>query len=254
MIASEIERGALRAGAPLPPEREMCEQLGVSRVTLRRALGTLADRGMVTPSHGRAWFVTDSLLGELPNMLQSLSELAASRRLRATSRVLLARRRAASLDEADELEIGPGAPLFEMRRVRLLDDVPVAVDHARIPLDVCPRLPEIDFTATSLYQTLEAHGVRLVRCDFAVQAVAADAENAAHLGIEQASPLLLAAGTTFTEHGRPIELSRVLFIAERYRFRATLYRHPTMRDVRHSKESQHSDGQHSDGQHTGGRP
>ena len=249
MIASEIDRGALRPGAPLPPEREMCEQLGVSRVTLRRALGTLAERGMVTPSHGRAWFVTDSLLGELPNMLQSLSELAASRRLRATSLVLLARRRAASLDEADELQIGPGAPRFEMRRVRLLDDGPVAIDHARIPLDVCPRLPELDFTATSLYQTLEDHGVRLVRCDFAIQAVAADAENAGHLGIEQASPLLLAAGTTYTDDDRPVELSRVLFIAERYRFRATLYRQPG-----HPRVSQHRVSQHRVSQHQGGRP
>lgn len=235
MITSEIERGALRRGAPLPPERAMCEQLGVSRVTLRRALGTLAERGLVAPSHGRAWFVTDSLLGELPNMLQSLSELAASRRLRATSRVLLAHCRAASLDEADQLEIGPGAPLFEMRRVRLLDGVPVAIDHARIPLDFCPHLPDIDFAAVSLYQTLESHGVRLVRCDFAVQAVAADREHAGHLGIEPASPLLLAAGTTFGDGDQPVELSRVLFIAERYRFRATLYRHPTTRDARNPR-------------------
>jgi GntR family transcriptional regulator len=238
VLAAEIERGALRRGVPLPPERAMCEQLGVSRVTLRKALASLANQGMVVPSHGRAWFVTDSILGELPNVLQGLSVLGAVRGLRVTSRVMLARVRGASLDEADLLEIGPGAQLFEMRRVRQLDDVPVAIDHARLPLDVCPHLPEVDFGAASLYQTLESHGVPPTRCDFAVQAVSAEPGHAEQLGVAPATPLLLAAGTTYDEHDRPIELSRVLFIGERYRFRATHFRRPDARRARNPRGGQ----------------
>ena len=174
MLANEIEKGTVRRGVPLPPERSVCEQMGISRVTLRRALSTLADRGLVVPSHGRGWFVNDTLLGELPNALQGLTEIAASRGLRVGSRVWLAHVREATLDEADELEIGPGAPIYELHRTRLLDDVPVAVDHARIPLEVCPALTNTDFEQHSLYQTLEANGVTPSRCDFAVQAVAAN--------------------------------------------------------------------------------
>jgi len=229
VIAAEIDRGVLRRGAALPPERRMCDQLGVSRVTLRKALATLSRQGLVTPSHGRGWFVTDSLLGELPNLLQSLSELAAARGLLATSRILESRTRGASLDESDMLEIGPGAPLFEMRRVRLLDSHPVAIDHARLPLSVCPHLPEVDFRSESLYTTLERHGAAPHRCDFSIQAMPADSAQAELLEIPAGSALLLAAGTTFDADGTAIELSNVLFIGERYRFRATLFRRPEAR-------------------------
>ena len=96
LITAEIRRGALRPGSPLPPDAVMCEQLGVSRVTLRKALVTLANAGLLAPSTGRAWFVADSLVGELPNMLQSLTEVAAARGLRITSRVTLVHVREAS--------------------------------------------------------------------------------------------------------------------------------------------------------------
>jgi len=213
----------------------MCEQLKVSRVTLRRALNTLADQGVLVPSHGRAWFVTDSLLGELPNFLQSLTEQAEARGLKATSRMMDAHVRGASLDEADQLEVGPGAALFEMRRLRLLDEVPVAVDHVRLPLDICPALSSGDFEVSSLYQTLEANGVMLVRCDFVIQAVAADATLAKSLEVPPATPLLLAVGAAYGEGDRPVELSRVHFIGERYRFRASLYRHASPHRARRAK-------------------
>ena len=225
-IQAEIERGGLRAGAPLPSERQMCEQFGVSRVTLRRALATLSERGVLTPSHGRGWFVTDTTIGELPNMLQSLSELAAARGLRSSSRVSLRHVRAADVDEAEQLDIGPGAALYEMRRLRLLDDVPVSIDHVRIPLELCPQLVDVDFEKESLYRTLEVHGVLPTRCDFAVQAVSADAEQAEQLIVSEGTALLLATGTTHNERNQPIELSRVHFIGERYRFRASLFRTP----------------------------
>jgi GntR family transcriptional regulator len=224
VLADEIERGRLRRGTPLPPERALCEQLGVSRVTLRKALSTLAEQGLLSPSHGRAWFVTDSTLGELPNLLQSLTEQAEARGLKAASRMMRATVRGTSLDEADQLEVAPGTPLFEMHRLRLLDGLPVAVDHVRIPLDVCPALATADFGAVSLYQTLEAHGVMLYRCDFVIQAMSADAALAEALEVPLATPLLLAIGTAFGERERPIELSQVHFIGERYRFRASLYR------------------------------
>jgi len=241
VIVAEIEQGRLRPGTVLPAERTMSAQLGVSRVTLRAALASLAEQRLLVPSHGRGWFVSDSLFGEPPNVLQSFSELAAARGLTASSRVALAHVREASLQEADELEIGPGAPLFEMRRVRLLDGLPVAIDHARVPLAICPALPAIDFEANSLYATLEEHGVLPTSCDFAVQAVAAEAEHVAALNVALGEPLLLAVGTTVDRIRRPIELSRVLFIGARYRFRASLYRRPRSQHE-HNRQGGSNDG------------
>jgi len=235
IIAAEIERGTLRPGTMLPAERVLSAQLGVSRVTVRAALAALAEQQLVVASHGRGWFVSDSMFGEPPNVLQGFSELAAVRGLTATSRVEIAHVREASLLEADELEIGPGAPLFEMRRVRLLDGLPVAIDHDRLPLAICPVLPTIDFETNSLYATLEQHGVEPTSCDFAVQAVGAEPEHVASLSVPLGAPLLLAIGTTVDRHRRPIELSRVLFIGARYRFRASLYRRPRAQHEHHQQ-------------------
>ena len=184
MIAAEIERGTLRRGTMLPPERTMCEQLGVSRVTLRAGhSATLAEQRLLVASHGRGWFVSDSLLGEPPNVLQSFSELAAARGLNATSRVQLAHVREASLQEADELEIGPGAPLFEMRRVRLLDGLPVADRPRPAAPRRLSRSARRRLRAGLALQTLEQHGVRPRPCDFSVQAVAAEPEHAEQLNV-----------------------------------------------------------------------
>ena len=189
LITAEIRRGAFRPGSPLPPERVMCEQLGVSRVTCERLCSpSLTTACWLPPTDGRGSSPTPCS-GELPNMLQSLTEVAVARGLRVTSRVTLVHVREASLDEAEQLDRS-GSPLFEMRRLRRLDDVPVSLHHVRLPLDICPHLPEVDFESASLYQTLEHHGVRLVRCDIAVQAVPATPRDAEELEVAPSSPLL----------------------------------------------------------------
>lgn len=232
VIANEIGSGALRGGVLLPPERVMCEQFDVSRVTLRRALAMLRDEGLIVPSHGRGWFVNDNRLSELPNVLQGFSDLATGRRVRAGSKMLLSHVREATPDEADSLQIAPAAALFELRRVRTIDGEPVAIDHGRIPLDVCPHLPTLDLENQSLYRTLTEHGVRPFRCDYIVEAIPATPEHSLYLKVEVGSPLLFTDGTTSDRNGRPIELSTVVFIGGKYRFRASVFGRSNARHVR----------------------
>ncbi|MBA3382814.1 MAG: GntR family transcriptional regulator [Actinobacteria bacterium] len=91
MIADEIASGALRPGDRLPAERAIGERLGVSRVTVRLALGALAGDGIIKSSTGRGSFVASlGPVGEPPNALLSFSELGAARGLEVSSRVLRA--------------------------------------------------------------------------------------------------------------------------------------------------------------------
>ena len=74
LITAEIDSGVLKPGMRLPPERELCEQLGISRVTLRKALTKLVEDGLVSASHGRGWYVAStSTSKEWPNSLESFS-------------------------------------------------------------------------------------------------------------------------------------------------------------------------------------
>jgi GntR family transcriptional regulator len=224
ILLDQIERGVLPRGARLPPERVLSERMSVSRATIRRALQELADQGLIESWVGRGTFVTGGLLSDPPSTYRSFTELGAERGLTASARVLSRNVRPALLDEADIYRIAPGADIFEIERLRLLDGLPIAIDRARVPLSKAPNLIDVDFSTTSLYRTLEAAGVAPVRGDYAVTAVGADLREATLLETQVGAPLLLASSTDYEAQGSVIDLSDTLYRGDRYRFRATLTR------------------------------
>ena len=229
-ISKEIESGSLQPGDRLPSERSLCVALGVSRATVRRAIEELTADGLVE-GRGRGSFITDDALHEPPNTLMSLSELGRSRGLNASARVIVATVRAATIDEAEMFGIAPGAELFELKRVRMLDGLPIAVDHNRVPLRLAPELSELDFTAASLYEALERAGNPPRRADYRLEARAADAPEADLLGLARGAPVLFATTVAIGEQGKVVDLGRTVYRADRYRFQATLMRRTqTMRE------------------------
>ncbi len=177
LIAGEIASGVLQPGMRLPPERELCQQLNISRVTLRKALTHLVEDGVLNASHGRGWYVAArGASKEWPNSLESFTETAIRMGLTATSRVLRAEVAPANLDEADELSIAPGTALFHLERVRFLNGVPIALDRTAVPAESVPGFAERDFSHESLYSALAEDGLDFVRADSTIEAREADAD------------------------------------------------------------------------------
>jgi GntR family transcriptional regulator len=222
-LEAEITRQGLRPGDRLPGERAICRRFQVSRVTGRRALAHMSAQGLIRPAPGRGWFVTEPVLGE-PNALMSLSAMAAEHGLDTSSRVLVAVSRPATVDEADTLTMAPGEAVFDLERVRLLNEIAISLDRSRVPLRVAPDLLEIDFRTASLYRALEHAGATPARADYQLQALPADRREAELLQLVEGEPLLVATATAFDQVGRPVELSRVAYRGDRYRFAATLFR------------------------------
>jgi GntR family transcriptional regulator len=223
-IESQIRSGDIPPGARLQSERDLADHLGVSRVTVRRALAELAREGLVRAAPGSGRYVQGSALAEPPNALLSFTELGARRGLSATSRVLRSRTRPATLEEADAAGIAPGAAIFELDRLRMLDGVAVALDQTRVPLAVAPLLPEYDFRVASLYDALDDAGAAVTRAEYTTEACAASATQARQLDLAPGDPLLLAKTTSFDETGRLVELGETYYRGDRYRFHATLVR------------------------------
>jgi GntR family transcriptional regulator len=219
-IRGEIESGALLPGMRLPPERELCLDFGVSRVTLRKALGQLVEEGALIASHGRGWYVASpSVRKDWPNSLESFSETAARMGLAAESEVLRSSAGPATLDEAEELGIAPGIPIFHLERVRLLGGVRIAYDVTRIALSLVPDIQTHDFRVESMYETLGAAGVDPVRADSSIEAQEADALMADYLDLEIGKPLLVMHQLAVDADERPLFASTIKYAGDRYRLR-----------------------------------
>lgn len=227
LIRGEIDDGVLKPGMRLPPERELCGQLNISRVTLRKALGKLVEDGVLSASHGRGWYVAQAPTSkEWPNSLESFSETASRMGLIPSSTVLRAEVKPASLDEAEELSIAPGTPLFHLERVRRLNDVPIALDVTRLAVSVAPGIVGADFAIDSLYEQLSDAGVEPLRADATIEARGADDTLAHELDLDRGAPVLVMRQLVVNALDRPIFVSTITYAGDRYRLRTSFSRTP----------------------------
>lgn len=225
IVSEALRNRSFAAGSRLPGERELSEQLGVSRSTIRQVLAALADSGMVRRSANRGWFVTAQGLSEGPNSLSSFTESTTQRGLTPRTEVLTQAVRTATLDEAELLGLAPAAPVLEVERRRRMDDVPVAIDRACLPLSLVPGLQSVVLTDRSLFETLQRqYGLIATRCDYQVQAESASGRIAELLGLADGAPVLVGYQTTFDQNERPIITGQVIYRGDAYRFKASLFR------------------------------
>jgi len=223
-LRERMATGEVKAGSRLPPERELCQLLGISRVTLRKALTSLVEEGVLRAAQGRGWYVAAAERKEWPNTLESFSETAHRMGLVPTSRVLRGEVGPATFDEAEAFQIAPGTPLYRLERVRMLDAVPIAVDQSLVPADIAVGFDEVDFTTCSLYDTIARLGHQLAQADTTIEARPADAALAGHLAIAAGTPVLDMRQIVRDRTQRPLLSSAIRYAGDRYRLRTSFMR------------------------------
>jgi GntR family transcriptional regulator len=224
-LSDSLRRGVYSAASRLPGERTLASDLGVSRATLREALSRLESENALTRSAQRGWFVPRPVVGEPPSTLQSFTEMARARGLRATAEILDRELRSATIEEAQMLRIAPGAEVLAIRRLRGMDGTPVCVDANVLALQHAAALRDVDLTNQSLYEVLERLcGLRIQRSAYSVQAEAATTELAHTLKVAVGSPVLVGRETAYMADGRPVLLGVNTYRGDAYRFQADLYR------------------------------
>lgn len=224
LIAADITASGARRGDRLPAERALSERYDVSRVTLRAALTDLASRGLVAPSASRGWFVTTPNQESDSLGIQGFADLAAAKGLPASSQVIESGVRASSMQESERLQIAPGARLFTMTRLRYLDSQVVVLEHNRLPLSLCPRLADTDFARSSLFATLRENDPPQIPsvASYEVEARHATHEERVLLEITDTTPVLVADQLAFNQDGRPLEYTKAVYRADRYRFHGSI--------------------------------
>ena len=219
----EIATGVLQPGQRLPSERSLGDALGFTRLTVRRALRVLAERGLLEPDERRGWQVRGGLVSENLSTLMGFTQMARQRGLLASSRVLSMTYREATLDESEALRVAAGASMLDLSRLRLLDERPTAIERLRIPTRRVQWPPKFEFTG-SIYAALESRGVFPSRADAYVDVIDATAADAELLGVAAGRGLLRMNCITTGPDGAPISLETSRYHPDRYRFRAILER------------------------------
>ena len=217
----EIETGVLQPGQRLPSERSLGDGLGFTRLTVRRALQVLAERGLLEPDERRGWQVRSDQVSDSLSTLMGFTQMARMRGLVASSRILSLEHRDATFDESEALRVAPGAPILDLSRLRLLDERPTAIERVRMPTSRLRWPDGFDFTG-SIYAALESQGIVPTIADAYVDVVDATEAEASLFAVATGRGLLRMNCVTTDADGVAISLDKCIYHPDRYRFRAIL--------------------------------
>lgn len=201
----------LSVGATIPSERELCEEFGVSRMTVRQAVDALVVEGLLERVQGRGTFVAQPKV-DLQPRLASFPEEMRRRGMEPSVEVLSAARTAAPRQVADALELPEGAEVHHLRRLRLADGLPMAVEENWVPVALVPDLSEL---TPSVYEALTAKGLAPSWGEDVIEAVQLDGEVAGHLRLPIGAAGLYIRRRTFSGD-LAVEYAGSVYRADRY--------------------------------------
>ena len=212
------ERG-LEPGQSLPPERRLCQILGISRTALRGALASLEGSHILTARRGSGTYVADRAAVEVFQETPTFSEAARSCGMEPGTLNLESGLEAADPIVAAKLGIEPGATVFRIRRLRTLDGRPAAIENAWVDVGRCPGIEDVDLGEQSLYSHIwERYGIKICHGDEAISIAVAEDEDALLLDLDPGTPVLFFEGLERDARQRPVEYGRDLIRPDRYRF------------------------------------
>ena len=222
-IEERIYSGEWLPGTQVPSERELCEQYAISRITVRQALTVLVMEGRLTRAQGRGTFVASPRIQQQLTQLTGFTQDMQARGKRASARVLEASSISAVPMVARALKIKVGERVIMLKRLRLADGEPVAIETAYLLESRCQGILKEKLAARSLYDILtKKYRLNPVRALQQMEAIACPAAEAKLLGTRRGAPVLHIHRTTYDREGRPFELVESFYRGDRYTFHAEL--------------------------------
>lgn len=208
-------------GDALPAERALAGDLGVSRMTLRRAIDELVRDGLVERRHGAGTFVAAPKTAQ-PLAGTSFSEDMRRRGLAPSSRTLEVEEIHAGPQLARRLEVSPAERVLRLVRQRSADDAPMALETLHVPRSIVPDLTADDLTDASFYELLGARAIHLARAVQTIEPTVTDEEESELLAVPLHSPAFLFERTSRDADGRVVEFVRSVYRGDRYKLTAEL--------------------------------
>ncbi|MFJ9823969.1 GntR family transcriptional regulator [Streptomyces sp. NPDC101160] len=215
-LETAIENGTLRPGSRLGNEIDLAGRLGLSRPTVRQAIGSLVDKGLLVRRRGVGTVVVHSRVRRRVKLSGLYDDLEAAGQRPAT-RVLVDRLEPAGAEVAAALGVPEGAEVRYLERLRSAHGEPLAYLRNHLPAGLLDA-DTASLTATGLYRLLGAAGADPHSATQTVGARTAGPGEAWLLGEREGAALLTMERVTFDAAGRAVEFGRHLYRASRYSF------------------------------------
>ncbi len=228
-IYSDIKKDILtnhyRAGKPLPTQKKLAETYHTSRLTIKKALKLLQDEGLIYSQQGSGSFVRARATEDDKELLPLDAPIGATyshRDQNISSKLLYFDARLPNETEQKNLAIKSNEPVYDIKRVRLINDRYYSLEHTIMPTSIAPL--DKDILKGSIYDYLGNRGIQLTDARRILYATEADAETADALDIKKDSPVLVIEQTAYDQKGHAFEYSVSRFIHDHSRFVLNIHR------------------------------
>lgn len=223
-IKAQIENSELQPDEAIPSERVYADMFQISRMTIRQALTNLVNDGYLYRQKGKGTFVNKKKVEQRLQGLTSFTEDMKERGFTPGSRLVSFEIIPAGREIAERLQLKENTPVYEIKRVRLADDMPMALETTYLPANLVKGLTE-EIINQSLYQYIEEKlSLVIYEATQQIEASIAREQELRHLEIEKGSPVLLILRTSTLKDGTPFEFVKSAYRADRYKFVHTMQR------------------------------
>jgi GntR family transcriptional regulator len=225
LILQSLETGEWKPGEAIPSEMELAARFRVSQGTVRKAIDELAAENLVVRRQGKGTFVATHSEQQVRYRFLRLVPDSGEREGPAQRTILECRRQRASAEVARALALRTGDAVVQVRRVLSFDGVPTILEDLWLPGTTFKGLTaeQLDAHQGPTYALFELEfGVRMVRAEEKIRAVAAEGPQAALLACDPGTPLLSVERLSYTYNDVPMELRRGLYRTDTHHYRNEL--------------------------------
>lgn len=217
-IKEDIEDGKWKLGSRIPSERQLSAQFGVSRMTLRQAIQTLVDEGILDQRAGSGTYVSNEKIQEKMSGVTSYTDIILAQGKTPSSKTVSYHMLEPSLSEMERLKIKQSSRVLRMERIRYGDGIPICFEIATVPEKIVMGLSKKDVT-DSFYASLEEKKGLIPKVSKQiVSATLASERIAEYLDIKKGDAILLLRQTTSLQNGEPFEYVRTQYVGDRFEF------------------------------------
>ena len=225
VILQMIEEGKYKQGDILPSERELAEQYGISRVTVRQALTSLAQDGIIFKKQGKGNFVATKRIETKLDSLLGFVEEFANKNIDCSISVVKQGYELAPSEVTTAMRAEESSEMFLLVRNINVDGHALGVDYTYIPRSIAYQLGQIDFCNAIVYQLLEQRGYKLNSAEQTITAELPSPHECALLEINLKTPILVRRRVAFLEGDLPAVYSKSIYRGDRYHYSLMLSRY-----------------------------